>query len=77
MRLIDAGAYEFPGDLVNEPTIDAVEVVRCKDCKHCTIYRCRADNGIKQLKCKFGLDIGDENHYCSLGAKMDGKGDEE
>ena len=24
MRLIDADAYEFPGDLVNEPTIDAV-----------------------------------------------------
>ena len=36
MRLIDADAYEFPGDLVNEPTIDAVEVVRCKDCIHHT-----------------------------------------
>lgn len=27
MRLIDADAYQFPGDLVNEPTIDAVPVV--------------------------------------------------
>ena len=34
MRLIDADAYQYSGDLVNEPTINAVEVVRCKDCKH-------------------------------------------
>ena len=27
MRLIDADAYQFPGDLVNEPTFDAVSVV--------------------------------------------------
>lgn len=34
MRLIDAEAYQYPGDLIYEPTIDAVEVVRCRDCKH-------------------------------------------
>jgi hypothetical protein len=34
MRLIDADAYEFPGDLIYEPTVDAVKVVRCKECKH-------------------------------------------
>lgn len=34
MRPIDADAYQFPGDLINEPTIDAVPVVRCKECKH-------------------------------------------
>ena len=33
-RLIDANAYAFPGDLIYEPTIDAVEVVRCRDCKY-------------------------------------------
>jgi len=33
MRLIDADAYEFPGDLKYEPTIDAVPVVRCRECK--------------------------------------------
>jgi hypothetical protein len=26
-RLIDANAYAYPGDLINEPTINAVEVV--------------------------------------------------
>ena len=34
MRLIDADSYAYPGDLTNEPTVDAVPVVRCKDCKH-------------------------------------------
>lgn len=56
MRLIDADALlEFaknryyktiiPSDIVAFPTIDAVEVVRCRDCKHwheetswCTIH---------------------------------------
>lgn len=32
MRLIDADAYQYPGDLINEPTIDAVPIVRCRDC---------------------------------------------
>lgn len=40
-RLIDANAYAFPGDLINEPTVDAVEVVRCKDCKYFQYYRYR------------------------------------
>ena len=30
MRLIDADAYQYPGDLVNEPTVDAVPVVKGK-----------------------------------------------
>lgn len=45
-RLIDANAYAYPGDLVSEPTVDAVEVVRCKYCcwrgsENCAMfYRC-------------------------------------
>lgn len=34
MRLIDADAYAYPGDLIDEPTVEPVFVVRCKDCKH-------------------------------------------
>ena len=41
MRLIDAD--KLPLDIEHEdiddaPTIDAVEVVRCKDCKFCLIH---------------------------------------
>ena len=46
-------------DIVNQqPTVDAVEVVRCKDC------------GFLQ-GCKNGQYLGLEG-YCSHGAKMDG-----
>ena len=36
MRLIDADAYAFPGDLINEPTVDAVMVppVKIGDTAH-------------------------------------------
>lgn len=34
MRLIDADAYEYPGDLKDEPTIPAVLVVRCCECEY-------------------------------------------
>ena len=53
MRLIDADALErheadtygavedvvYAEDIDNAPTIDAVEVVRCKDCTRCVRYR--------------------------------------
>ena len=33
MRLIDADKYPYPGDLIHEPTVDAVMVTRCRYCK--------------------------------------------
>jgi hypothetical protein len=53
------------------PTVDAVEVVRCKDCEyleintHRNIYYCR--KSLRKVS---------ENGFCSDGAKMDG-GDKE
>lgn len=35
MRLIDADRYPYPGDLVAEPTVDAVLVTRCRYCDWC------------------------------------------
>ena len=36
-----AAALSYVGDLIIEvPTVDAVEVVRCKDCKHWTMGYC-------------------------------------
>ena len=60
MRLIDADAYKKYLDenwiVANynaidvQPTIDAVEVVRCKDCVHSDIFHKGADNDMP-LKC--------------------------
>ena len=47
------------------PTVDAVEVVRCKDCKHKDFYKqrvyCYKIDRYRQV-----------NDFCSCGAKMDG-----
>ena len=48
-----------------QPTVDAVEVVRCKDCKHKDFYKqrvyCYKIDRYRQV-----------NDFCSCGAKMDG-----
>ena len=48
--------------IARQPTVDAVEVVRCKDCVHFW-------NGI----CKAHIDVidMDENDFCSLGERED------
>lgn len=43
MRLIDADAYEYPGDLNDEPTIDAIPVEIIKHYKE--MWESRAQSG--------------------------------
>ena len=51
------------------PTVDAVEVVRCKDCKF--YYRMTAETGICQLGCPH---LGNDG-FCSEGERKDGEHD--
>jgi len=60
----------------NAPTIDAVPVVRCKDCKHYAIdwQTCRSfcvRNGKVVGDEVWGGFAVDKNGYCNYGAKMD------
>ena len=71
------GASKVIDRIKEAKAADVVEVVRCKDCKHCTIYRCSADGGIKQIRCHYDIGTYDEDFYCPLGEKMDGKGEDE
>ena len=69
-RLIDANAYAYPGDLINEPTVDAVEVIRCHNCKN-WMYECE----------DIGLCVADvpdidgvqryANDFCSYGERRE------
>ena len=67
-RYVPLWVYET---IKNQPTVDAVEVVRCKDCKYGEVddvdipsqYLCHYD----------GESWNDENHFCSYGEKMDNK----
>ena len=56
-------------DLADAPTVDAVEVVRCKDCKwlydEMDDYCCRSHRGLVRI-C--------ENSFCSYGERKDGDG---
>ncbi len=84
MRLIDADAlleelekyfseyWHYTG--VNAfigaaPTVDAVPVVRCKDCEHCFIYT--KWNGKEYCGCRFYGDICEvlPTHFCSYGER--------
>jgi hypothetical protein len=55
----------------NATTVDAVPVVRCKECKHSKIYP--AVDRRFYLHCNMWDEITSSNGYCYHGAKMDGK----
>lgn len=59
-EMIDCGLRIAAKDIRHMPTVDAVEVVRCKDC---VWWRGR--------KCKnaFGMVSFNENNFCSYGEK--------
>lgn len=86
MRLIDADSYQFSGDLVNEPTVDAVPIVRCEDCRHSELLR---DSELKKESpwcyymehCRFcrNMDLVEDepllvedDFYCAYGERRDG-----
>lgn len=77
MRLIDADKlsarlsrnatpYFTVPDIENAPTIDAVPVVRCKDCKH------RMLSGYCKMCWHSDGSYALDGEFCSMGAKMDG-----
>lgn len=58
-------------DVLSAPTVDAVEVVRCKDCKHYGF----TDNRIPEEQvwwCYFWDDVRSHEAYCSDGERKDG-----
>lgn len=57
---------------------DVVEVVRCKDCKHCDVHypvKNYGEEAIKGYYCKVSHGYRDKDFFCGYGAKMDGKGE--
>ena len=74
-RLVRLGALSIKSALDEEPTIDAVPVVRCKDCKHYQNGRVFTD--IKfcfRLKDRKGKAIGytrSDNDFCSYGERKE------
>ena len=91
MRLIDADAldaklkstyryFQIAGDISEAPTIDAVSVVRCRDCEHwkrCSVTMPdggKANWGFCEINLDPDSDIDKttaENDFCSFGKRKD------
>ena len=55
-------------DIDNAPTIDAVPVVRCKECKH--FVQCKEVEGVSWTGfCNYGEFHTDEEDFCSRGER--------
>lgn len=60
----DSGLNRYDVEVVlsQQPSVDAVEVVRCKDCKYADFGECTH---------KLGLIVADDENYCSYGERKD------
>ena len=55
--------------LMQAPTADVVEVVRCKDCKHCTLTE-EGEYNPEDIVCDYFMTDGMQaNDFCSYGER--------
>lgn len=64
--------YTVP-DIENAPTVDAVLVVRCKDCKYAYINSFSALPG--EALCSSSGKVMQQDDFCSYGERKDGGAD--
>ena len=61
--------------LQEAPTVDAVEVVRCKDCKYYKEFRTKRNKQIMRLCCRMGKNDMEysvkPDDFCSYGERKD------
>ena len=61
--------------LLHAPTINAVEVVRCRDCKHWKPSGSKAGNSFSDMEyiggCEFTKYFRRESDFCSYGEQME------
>ena len=86
-RLIDADAllekmkrtsryFDVVFDVEEMPTVDAVEVVRCRKCKHWKPSGSKAGNSFSDMEyigsCEFTNYYRTESDFCSYGERKEG-----
>ena len=68
---------EFVRFLKKQPTVDAVPVVRCRECKHWKPSGSKAGNSFSDMEyiggCEFTNYYRSESDFCSYGEKRRGK----
>ena len=88
-RLIDADAFlekmkrtsryfDVVFDVEEMPTVDAVEVVRCRECVHWKPTGSKAGNSFSDMEyiggCEFTNYYRTESDFCSYGERKEGAG---
>ena len=59
------------------PTVDAVEVVRCKDCKHNGTWQCHMEYDEYYPEADIHHEMHGDDDFCSYGVKEDGESNDE
>lgn len=58
-------------EIEQAPTVDAVEVVHCCDCKNCTAFQYSADLEAMLTCCYHSFRLVDPTDYCVWGERKD------
>ena len=73
--LNDDGECGFEVFISDTPTVDAVPIVRCKDCKHYKEFRTKRNKQIMRLCCRMGKNDMEysvkPDDFCSYGERKD------
>ena len=59
------------------PAVDAVEVVRCKDCKHNGTWKCHMEYDEYHPEADIHHEMHGDDDFCSYGVKEDGDSNDE
>ena len=64
----------FADDIENAPTVDAVEVVRCKDCRRCFKHTTKRNKQIMWLCMRNEMEVCVRpDDFCSYGERREGE----
>ena len=67
----------YRDELKEAPTIDAVPVVRCKDCKHNGTWKCHMAYDEYYPEADIYREMHGDDDFCSYGVKEDGDSNDE
>ena len=69
--------YVTEHDVLFALAVDAVEVVRCKDCKHNGTWQCHMEYDEYYPEADIHRDMHGDDDFCSYGVKEDGESNDE
>ena len=69
--------WQFSKCIKEAPAVDAVPVVRCKDCKHNGTWQCHMEYDEYHPEADIHHEMHGDDDFCSYGVKEDGESNDE